>query len=135
HHRTAQSVGNGWLIAGDPDCVADYDRIGGEPIDVVLDEVLKTRASDFFFELPNEVYIDGKFVGRRVSRGHQCGDRRSFIVGCSRSFISPILLVEYKWRLMPFSGISGLHINVIIDRDCRIAGPGFDTSKHDRITG
>src|SRR6185369_302682 len=67
-------------------------------------------------------------------RGHR-GESGAFVVCSSAALVAAILIEERERRFIPFFGIGGLHVDVIVDRKGRIASAGLNSSKHDRVAG
>jgi coproporphyrinogen III oxidase len=82
--------------------------------------VLEVRTSYFFFQLPDEVNVQGKLLLERQSRAKECGKGRSFVIGRTPSDIAPVFPMEDERRTFPLRLVGRLDIEMVVDRYRRV---------------
>src|SRR5437764_1240826 len=112
--KPAQSVGDSRFSAGDPDRVGYGNRVRGESLGSPLHKVFEIRASNFFFEFPDELNIHGCSMLDRVACAEQRRQGRSLVIRGAATDVTISFLVKDERLPLPLRFIGRLHIEMVV---------------------
>src|SRR5262245_16725823 len=133
--QSSQSVRDCRLAPGDPNRVRNSDGIGGEVLRFTFHKAFEVGASDFLFELPDELDVHGSSLFDSVTRAKQGGERGTFIVCGPASDVAAVFVVKDERGASPLGLVCGLNVEMVVDGYRRPVVSRGEFSYDDRIAG